>query len=283
MTQGVDVDMESLEAFGERARAWIEQNLPNEGDETLTDHELQQQIFDAGYAGIAFPKEYGGAGLTLQHQKVFFDTAGEIGRRVPAGYMVSIGMMAATLLDHGSELLKQRHLPRMLRGDEEWMQLLSEPSGGSDMAGALTRLDARRRQLHPQRLEDVELGRGAGRLRPVPGAHRLGRAEAPGALHDRGAAEGHARPHHRPDPRRSRASTATSAPSSSTTSSSRPRTSWARRTRAGRWRSGCCTTSGSPPPGAGHGYGLGAAGAAEVGFGGRGVRRAHRRRANATP
>ena len=54
--------------------------------------------------------------------------------------MVSIGMMAATLLDHGSELLKQRHLPRMLRGDEEWMQLLSEPSGGSDMAGALTRL-----------------------------------------------------------------------------------------------------------------------------------------------
>jgi alkylation response protein AidB-like acyl-CoA dehydrogenase len=140
MTQGVDVDMESLEEFGERARAWIDRNLPNEGDETLTDHELQQQIFDAGYAGIAFPKEYGGAGLTLQHQKVFFDTAGEMGRRVPAGYMVSIGMMAATLLDHGSELLKQRHLPRMLRGDEEWMQLLSEPSGGSDMAGALTRL-----------------------------------------------------------------------------------------------------------------------------------------------
>ena len=71
---------------------------------------------------------------------MFFDTAAEMGRRVPAGYMVSIGMMAATLLDHGSELLKQRHLPRMLRGDEEWMQLLSEPSGGSDMAGALTRL-----------------------------------------------------------------------------------------------------------------------------------------------
>ena len=121
-------------------RAWIDQNLPEEGDETLTDHELQQQIFDAGFAGIAFPKEYGGAGLTLQHQKVFFDTAGEMGRRVPSGYMVSIGMMAATLLDHGSELLKLRHLPRMLRGDEEWMQLLSEPSGGSDMAGALTRL-----------------------------------------------------------------------------------------------------------------------------------------------
>jgi alkylation response protein AidB-like acyl-CoA dehydrogenase len=140
MTESVDVDMESLDAFGERARAWIAENLPEEGDNTIPDPELQAIVFDAGFAGIAFPKEYGGAGLTLQHQKVFFDTAGEIGRRVPGGYMVSIGMMAATLLDHGSELLKQRHLPRILRGDEEWMQLLSEPSGGSDMAGALTRL-----------------------------------------------------------------------------------------------------------------------------------------------
>ena len=93
--------MESLDAFGERARAWIGQNLPEEGDTTLTDPELQAVVFDAGFAGIAFPKEYGGAGLTLQHQKVFFDTAAEMGRRVPAGYMVSIGMMAATLLDHG--------------------------------------------------------------------------------------------------------------------------------------------------------------------------------------
>jgi alkylation response protein AidB-like acyl-CoA dehydrogenase len=116
------------------------ENLPEEGDESLTNHELQAKIFDAGLAGIAYPKEYGGVGLTLQHQKVFFDTAAELGRRVPGGYMVSIGMMGATLLDHGSELLKKRHLPRILRGDEEWMQLLSEPSGGSDMAGALTRL-----------------------------------------------------------------------------------------------------------------------------------------------
>ena len=70
MTQDVDADMESLEAFAERARAWISENLPEAGDETITDHELQQQVFDAGFAGIAFPKEYGGAGLTLQHQKV---------------------------------------------------------------------------------------------------------------------------------------------------------------------------------------------------------------------
>jgi alkylation response protein AidB-like acyl-CoA dehydrogenase len=141
MADDVDTrDMESLEKFEARATAWISNNLPDEGDETQTDRELQAVLFDAGFAGFAFPKEYGGAGLTLEHQKVFFDTAGKLGKRVPAGYMVSIGMLAPTLLDHASEAMKVEHLPRVLRGDEEWMQLLSEPSGGSDMAGSITRL-----------------------------------------------------------------------------------------------------------------------------------------------
>jgi alkylation response protein AidB-like acyl-CoA dehydrogenase len=140
MSDGAVEELESLDDFGERARTWIEENLPEAGDISPTDRELQAMIFDAGFAGIAFPKEYGGAGLTPQHQKVFFDTAARLGKRVPAGYMVSIGMLGPTLLEHASETLKLRHLPRILRGDEEWMQLLSEPSGGSDMAGALTRL-----------------------------------------------------------------------------------------------------------------------------------------------
>jgi alkylation response protein AidB-like acyl-CoA dehydrogenase len=61
---------------------------------------------------------------------------------VPNGtpWQVSLGMIAPTLLEHASETLKQRHLPRMLRGEETWMQLLSEPRGGSDLAGATTRL-----------------------------------------------------------------------------------------------------------------------------------------------
>ena len=130
---------ESLDHFRTRARAWIEANLPAGDDPAdLDDQALQNLIFDAGFAGIAYPAEYGGGGLTFDHQKVFFDEAA--GHRIPIGYGVSIGMLGATLLDHGSETLKSRHLPRILRGDEKWMQLLSEPSGGSDMAGALTRL-----------------------------------------------------------------------------------------------------------------------------------------------
>jgi alkylation response protein AidB-like acyl-CoA dehydrogenase len=128
-----------MDSFRRRARPWIEANLPPSGDQAATDDRmLQNALFDAGFAGIAFPAEYGGAGLTFDHQRAFYEEA--IGRRTPTGFMVSIGMLGATLLDYGTPELKRRHLPRMLRGDEEWIQLLSEPTGGSDMAGALTRL-----------------------------------------------------------------------------------------------------------------------------------------------
>jgi alkylation response protein AidB-like acyl-CoA dehydrogenase len=134
--------IEDLETFRARAKAWIEANLPSWEDPKVAPLDLQRVLFDDGFAGIAFPTEYGGAGLTLQHQKVFQDTAEELGRQVPVGnaVMVSIGMLGPTILDHGSEEAKRRFLPKLLRGDEVWMQLLSEPRGGSDMAGSTTRL-----------------------------------------------------------------------------------------------------------------------------------------------
>jgi len=134
-----DSTMEDLSSFRVRARTWIEQNLPlREDPSELDDHSLQNLIFDAGYAGIAYPTEYGGAGLTFDHQRAFFSEAS--GRRTPTSYGVSIGILGPTLLDFASESMKADHLPRILRGDELWIQLLSEPTGGSDMAGALTRL-----------------------------------------------------------------------------------------------------------------------------------------------
>ncbi|HEX9506677.1 MAG TPA: acyl-CoA dehydrogenase family protein, partial [Acidimicrobiia bacterium] len=131
---------ESVDAFRERAGSWIEANLPAWDEPAADSHELQQRLFEHGFAGIAFPKEYGGAGLTLEHQKAFFDAATELRRQVPETYMVSIGMLGPTILDHGSHEAKLRFLPPLLRGDDVWIQLLSEPRGGSDMAGAITRL-----------------------------------------------------------------------------------------------------------------------------------------------
>jgi len=134
-------ELEGLASFRERARAFIKATLPklgSTGELPMAEHKaLQAAIFDAGFAGIAFPKEYGGAGLTLEHQQVWAEEVE--GHVVPTGLYVSIGMLGPTLLDHGSEELKRRHLPRILRGDEVWIQLLSEPSGGSDMAGVMTR------------------------------------------------------------------------------------------------------------------------------------------------
>jgi alkylation response protein AidB-like acyl-CoA dehydrogenase len=133
---------EDVESFRLRARAFLASSLPRQdehpGPVSLAEAEqLQAVLFDGGFAGIAFPAEYGGAGLTLDHQTVFGQEAA--GYRMPTPLAVSVAMLGPTLLDHGSEELKRTHLPRILRGEEIWLQLLSEPSGGSDMAGALTR------------------------------------------------------------------------------------------------------------------------------------------------
>ncbi|MBV9509778.1 MAG: acyl-CoA dehydrogenase family protein [Caulobacteraceae bacterium] len=135
-----EANIESLEAFRARARAWIRDNLEHGHAEGRGDHEenmrLQRKVYDGGFAGIAVPQQYGGLGLTIEHQRVW---AEEIEGYVGPQVMVCLGMMLPTVLDHGTEAVRQRHIPRMLRGEESWIQLLSEPSGGSDMAGALTR------------------------------------------------------------------------------------------------------------------------------------------------
>jgi alkylation response protein AidB-like acyl-CoA dehydrogenase len=98
---------------------------------------IQKQLHEAGYAGFTFPVEYGGQGLTLEHEHVFLEEAA--GYRLPNhNFAVSINILGGTLVAFGTEDQKRRHLPKMLSGEELWLQLLSEPSGGSDLAGLLT-------------------------------------------------------------------------------------------------------------------------------------------------
>ncbi len=130
----------SVEQFVARARVWLEANLPTWEEPPVDDVELQNRIFDAGFGGLAFPREYGGQALTLAHQRAFYDTADDLGRQLPMQYWVSIGMIAPLLLERGSEGQKQQLLPSLLRGDIICIQLLSEPRGGSDLAGVTTRL-----------------------------------------------------------------------------------------------------------------------------------------------
>ena len=103
------------------------------------DKELQQAIFDAGFAGIRYPEQYGGQGLTREHQVAWHQATA--GYRVPTTFTVTHGILGPTMLDFGTEEQKARYLPAMLSGQELWVQFLSEPSGGSDLAGLLTRAD----------------------------------------------------------------------------------------------------------------------------------------------
>jgi len=139
----VTESLEAVDRFRARARAWIEANLEPRDPAVPRDFDfeaeraLQARMFDAGFTGFMFPTEYGGLGLTIDHQRAFFEEAA--GYFTPSYFAVSIGMLGATIIDCGTEEQKTRHLPAILRADEIFVQLLSEPSGGSDLAGALTR------------------------------------------------------------------------------------------------------------------------------------------------
>ena len=147
-------DVEDVDAFRRRAREWITTSLgpadkpPRLGLRGTQDEEeelaaiarerkIQRKLFDAGFAGICVPKAYGGQGLTRAHQQAFNEELS--GYEYPFRIQVpTFAPCASVLLEFGSEEQKRRHLPAILKGEALWMQLLSEPSGGSDVAGALT-------------------------------------------------------------------------------------------------------------------------------------------------
>ena len=94
-------------------------------------------MFDGGFAGICFPRAYGGLGLTPAHQQAFNEEIS--GREYPSRLTVpTFSPCAAVLLEFGTEAQKLNHIPKILKGEEIWCQFLSEPGGGSDVAGAST-------------------------------------------------------------------------------------------------------------------------------------------------
>jgi hypothetical protein len=155
MTTTTPVD---LDHYRSQARAWLAANLAPKafqqdpgaanlrGSREYTREQMdaerpkQRLLFDAGYAGITWPVEYGGQGLTRAHERAFLEEAAayELPDFGYAGSM-TLGVCAHVILAHASEAFKRRHLPRMLKGEELWVQFFSEPSGGSDLAGIRTR------------------------------------------------------------------------------------------------------------------------------------------------
>ncbi len=126
--------------FKRRMAVSTQQTREQELEHVASCKAWQRKIFDAGYAGIAVPTEYGGQGRTPAEQRVFSQEAARY--EIDTGvFSVGIGMVLPTLLVHGTEEQKQRFIPALLRGEEVWCQLFSEPGAGSDLAGMTTRAE----------------------------------------------------------------------------------------------------------------------------------------------
>ena len=147
MTTDATTPTEDVEAFRLRARAWLADHLPPAVDDETEEsrawdrqRELQRILWAGGFAGICFPREYGGLGLPPEYQQAF--TEESLPYEMPLRYSVpTLSILAATLVDFGTHEQKAEYLPQILRGDHLWVQFLSEPSGGSDLAGCITRAD----------------------------------------------------------------------------------------------------------------------------------------------
>lgn len=161
------VDASAVDKRAERevlraeVRSWLDTHAPSKGSpadfssihvvsaSTIEDFEArerhaleitrswQRKLFDAGWAGRSWPQAYGGGGGQPWESEIVADEQ--------TGYGVSTKMLAVALemappvlLEHGTHDLRIKHLPRILRGEEAWCQLLSEPDAGSDLMSVRT-------------------------------------------------------------------------------------------------------------------------------------------------
>lgn len=142
------------------ARAWLETNcepveedtgfsklhwMPEPGAEDAH-HErsrrMQRKLYDAGYAGITVPTEFGGHGGEPWMQRAFREEALASRRDINTGFFNSIiGMTSPAILRHGTDEQKRTHLPSLLNAEVSWCQLFSEPGAGSDLAGLSCRAE----------------------------------------------------------------------------------------------------------------------------------------------
>jgi alkylation response protein AidB-like acyl-CoA dehydrogenase len=131
------------ESFRNELRAWVDANNPGRepaGDEPAFQfrRKWQRELHKAGWAGVSWPKEYGGRGATLIEQAIFNE---ELARAQAPGLANGLGlaMGGPTVIAHGTEEQRQRYLEPILSAEEIWCQGFSEPESGSDLASLKTR------------------------------------------------------------------------------------------------------------------------------------------------
>ena len=144
-------------AFRAQARAWIDANAPKHlepelsepsvgrirlrsGDILEVSKEWQKKKFDAGWACLHWPKEYGGRGASPIERVIWQQEEG-VYIKLESAFLIGQGMCGPTMMAFASESDKQKYLPRLASGEHVWCQLFSEPAAGSDVAGLRTRAE----------------------------------------------------------------------------------------------------------------------------------------------
>jgi alkylation response protein AidB-like acyl-CoA dehydrogenase len=132
-------------AFRRHVRSWLRDNLPTNPRPTddagarAWDMDWQRTQFAGGFGGIAWPEEYGGQGMSLVRQLIWFEEYARANGPGIGCAFVGVNHGGPTLIARGTEEQKKRHLPRILAGEEVWCQGFSEPGAGSDLAAIATR------------------------------------------------------------------------------------------------------------------------------------------------
>jgi alkylation response protein AidB-like acyl-CoA dehydrogenase len=141
---------DSDERFRAELRAWLAEAVPAHGPPPLRgdwaarrayDTGWQRKLYEAGYAGIGWPKEYGGRGAPLSEQLAYYEEMARAGAPPVGVNFVGLLHGGPTLIVEGTDAQKARHVPYILRGEQVWCQGFSEPSAGSDLASLRTRAE----------------------------------------------------------------------------------------------------------------------------------------------
>jgi alkylation response protein AidB-like acyl-CoA dehydrogenase len=148
----MDFDDTPQEAeFRTKARAFLDQHLKRHSPDSAGGDEFERETrddiarakvwqakkFDAGWAVLTWPKEYGGQGLGRLENVIFNQEEAKY-QLPPAIYGIGHGMLGPTIMAHGTQAQKDRFVKEMARGQVVWCQLFSEPAAGSDLAGLRT-------------------------------------------------------------------------------------------------------------------------------------------------
>jgi len=138
-------------AFRERVRAWLSANMPEEWTRRLMAssdiprpeaydllREWQRKLYDAGFIGLTWPKEYGGGGMTFMEEMILHQEMA-LAKAPPILNVLGVGMAGPTIIAYGTEEQKKRYPAKILSCEEIWCQGYSEPNAGSDLAALQTR------------------------------------------------------------------------------------------------------------------------------------------------